>query len=73
MAEDKTLDYYMSLPYTVEVRRDEEDGSYFAKVLELPGCMTEAPTFEELRSIIEDAKRSWIKVGLKHGDPIPEP
>jgi len=28
------------LPWTLELRRNQ-DGSYFARVLELPGCMTE--------------------------------
>src|SRR3990172_7662481 len=30
------------LPWTLELRRNQ-DGSYFARVLELPGCMTEGP------------------------------
>ncbi|MDP8952409.1 MAG: type II toxin-antitoxin system HicB family antitoxin [Actinomycetota bacterium] len=46
---------------------------YFAEVVELPGCMTEADTLEELWPMIEDAKRGWIEVSLEHGDPIPEP
>ena len=70
---DKDLDYYMGLPYTVEVKQDEEDGSYFAKIVELPGCMTWAETYEELGPMIEDAKRGYIEDSLEHGDPIPEP
>ncbi len=69
--EEKTLDYYLGLPYTVEIRHDED--GWFAKVQELPGCMTWADTFEGLGPMIEDAKRGWIEVGLEHGDPIPEP
>ena len=73
-AREKTLDYYMGLPYTIEVKHDpESEWSWFARIAELPGCMTEAPTFEELGPMIEDARRSWIEVGLEHGDPIPEP
>ena len=71
---DKTLDYYMGLPYTVEVRHDPQSATpWFAKVVELPGCMTEAATFEELGPMVEDAKRGWLEVSLEHGDPIPEP
>lgn len=70
-AKDKTLDYYMGLPYTVEMKHDED--GYFAKVVELPGCMTWADTFEELGFMIEDATRGWIEDALEHGDPIPEP
>ncbi len=73
-ARGKTLDHYMGLPYTIEVRHDSEsERPWFARIAELPGCMTEAPTFEELGPMIEDAMRSWIEVGLEHGDPIPEP
>ncbi len=74
MTEEKTLDYYMGLPYAVEVKRDDEaERPWFARVVELPGCMTEAETWEELEPMIEDAKRSWLSVSLEHGDPIPEP
>lgn len=68
---DKTLDYYMELPYTVEVRKTEQ--GYFAKVPDLPGCMTWADTFEELGAMVEDAKFAWIEDALEDGDPIPEP
>ena len=70
-AKDKTLEYYAGLPYLVEVRHDED--GWFAKVPELPGCMTYADTFEELGPMIEDAKRGWIEDALEHGDPVPEP
>lgn len=71
MEKVKTLDYYMSLPYAVEVRHDED--GYFAKVVDLPGCMTWADTAEELWPMIEDAKAAWIEGSLEEGLPIPEP
>ena len=73
-AQQRTFEHYMNLPYTIEVKHDPaSEWSWFARVVELPGCMTEAPTFEELGPMIEDAMRSWIEEGLEHGDPIPEP
>ncbi len=71
---NKTLDYYMGLPYTVEVSHDEV--GYFARVEDLPGCSTYTGadgTPDELFELIEDAKRGWISDALEHGDPIPEP
>jgi antitoxin HicB len=68
---DKTIDYYMELPYTVEAKHDED--GWFAKVVELPGCMTWADTFDELGPMIEDAMHGWIEDAIAHGDPIPEP
>lgn len=70
-AEKNALDYYLALPYTVEVRHDED--GWFAKIVELPGCMTWADTFEGLGAMIEDAKLGWIEGALENGDPVPEP
>lgn len=72
----KNIDYYMSLSYSVEVRELHEDNktvSYFAKVVELPGCMTEADTIQELWEMIGDAKRGWLETALEEGVTIPEP
>lgn len=69
--EEWTIDHYTSLPYVAEVRRTEQ--GYFARVPDLPGCMTWADTFEELGPMIEDAKLAWIEDALEDGDHIPEP
>ena len=68
----KTVDDYLALPYTVEISHDPEDG-YFARVVELPGCMTWTDRIEDLWPLVEDAKRAWIEVSLEHGDDVPEP
>lgn len=71
----KTLDYYMRLPYSIEVIRDsdEKNSGWVAKIKELPGCLTQADTFEELEGMIQDAMHNWIEVALEDGIPIPEP
>ena len=65
------LESYYHLPYTVEAKRTSE--GYFAKVVELPGCMTWSESFEELEAMIEDALATWLWDALEDGDPIPEP
>ncbi|MFB3882394.1 MAG: type II toxin-antitoxin system HicB family antitoxin [Armatimonadota bacterium] len=70
--ERKDVEYYMSLPYAVEVRQ-YEDGTWFARMPELRGCMTEADTLDELMEMIRDAQRAWIEACLEDGTPIPEP
>lgn len=67
------LNYYLSLPYTVTVQQDETDGSWFAKINELPGCMTCAETKDQVLIEIEDAKEAWINVALEIGKEIPIP
>jgi antitoxin HicB len=69
----KTLDYYMALPYTIEITPDREDGGWFVEIKELEGCMTQADTWDEILPMIEEAKQLWLEVSLEHGDPIPEP
>ncbi len=72
MMEKKTIEAYLNLPYTIEVIRGET-GGYFAKVLELPGCMTQADDFAELAEMIHDAMTAWIETALADGDTIPLP
>jgi antitoxin HicB len=63
--------YYLGLPYTIEIMPDED--YYFARVLELPGCLTYADSLENLSLMIEEAIRDWIEVCLEYGEEIPEP
>ena len=39
------------------VRVHEEDGSYWAEVVELPGCFASGDTLDELRSGLDEAVR----------------
>lgn len=72
---NKTIDDYMGLPYTIQVIRDPnpEDPGWVARVVELPGCLTQADSFEELEDMIQDAIRSWVETALEDGIPVPEP
>lgn len=72
---NKNLAYYMNLPYTIEITQDhsEDNPGWIASVKELPGCITQADTFEELEEMIKEAMRSWIEVALEDGISIPEP
>lgn len=69
----KNLDYYMSLPYRVEIVREQEEGGYVLHCPELPGCITCAETVQEGMEMLEDAKKCWFTACLEDGVPIPEP
>ena len=69
----KSLEYYLSLPYTIEVIPDTDVGGYVARIKELRGCMTQADTWDELISMIGEAKEGWLEVALEYGHSIPEP
>jgi antitoxin HicB len=66
---------YLALPYTIEVVKDESDNysGWFARVVELPGCMTQADTFAELSEMIQEAMVAWIETALEDGQSIPLP
>jgi antitoxin HicB len=71
-AVEKTVEYYMGLPYTIELQRDPEEG-WFVRVKELSGCMSQGETSEEALAMIQDAMQGWLEVSLEMGDAIPEP
>jgi antitoxin HicB len=60
------------MPYTYELRR-EDDGSWFAQVRELRGCLSAGDTDEEALAMVKDAFASWIESALEDGVEIPEP
>ncbi len=68
----KNLNYYLNLKYTARIKRNL-DGSYFAEIEELPGCMTEADTKEGVLEMLEDAKAAWLETAIKRVIDIPEP
>ncbi len=69
----KTIEYYLSLPYTLEIIPDIEDGGWVVRIKELRGCLTQADRWDDVLPLIEDAKRLWLESALEHGDAIPEP
>jgi len=69
---NKDLNYYLQLQYTIRLKRNS-DGSYFAEIEELPGCITEADTEKEVLVMLTDAKKAWLQVALERKQTIPEP
>ena len=69
----KKINYYMSLPYRIEIIPDLDEGGYVACYPDLSGCLTIGDTIEEAIHNAEDAKRAWLEAALKDGINIPEP
>lgn len=67
-----SIDGYLARSYDIELRRNA-DGSYFAHVPDLPGCMTEGETAAEALRAIDDAMRAWITVAVEDGRQVPLP
>ncbi len=63
---------YMAMPYTIELIR-EDATTWFARVAELPGCMTEGDSAADAVAMIQDAMAGWIELTLEDGRTFPEP
>lgn len=69
----KTIDYYLKLPYKLEIVPDMDEGGFVARYPELPGCITVGDTLEAVVKNVNDAKIEWITAALEEGNTIPEP
>jgi hypothetical protein len=71
---EKSVDYYMSLPYTVEL---ESSGEWYrASIKELPVCTAEvsaSESVEELWRLLKEDQRRWIEQQLRWDREVPEP
>ena len=59
----------MSLAVKVEV---DETGTYVAEVEDLPGCVTQASTFDELLKNLRDAIAANLEVRRSMGYAVPK-
>jgi predicted RNase H-like HicB family nuclease len=73
MTPNKTLDYYLSLPYPILLIPDQEEGTWYARIPVLPGCMSDGDTPSDALHNLEEALHLWLETALEDGDPIPEP
>ena len=69
----KKIEFYMGLPYRLEIFPDTEEGGYVVRYPDLPGCISVGETMSDAISNAEDAKREWISAALEDGKNIPEP
>ena len=69
----KKIEYYLGLPYKLELVPDTEEGGYVADYPELPGCLTVGESIEEAMNNALDAKKEWLHAAIQEGIAIPEP
>ena len=68
----QTLEYYLSLKYTVSLEEAPE-GGYFIQIKDLPGCMSQGETVQEALENIEEARKLWMESMYEDGNEIPLP
>ncbi|MGI6109241.1 MAG: toxin-antitoxin system HicB family antitoxin [Eubacteriaceae bacterium] len=69
----KTIDYYLELPYRLEIVPDAKEGGYVARYPELPGCITVGDSVEKAAENALDAKKEWLTAALEDHISITEP
>ena len=62
----------MELQYPFVVHADP-DGGYVIVYPDLPGCLSQAETLDEIPVMAEDARTGWIETEYEEGRNIPEP
>ena len=60
------------MTYTVLVYEDKDDGGYWAKVAELPGCYTSGESLAEIEENVKDAIAAYLESMEDSGEPLPE-
>ena len=68
----KPLEHYLSLRYPFVAHADS-DGGYVIVYPDLPGCLSQAETLDEIPAMAEDARTGWIETEYEEGRNIPEP
>src|SRR5436190_374523 len=67
-----SLSEYMSeILKNAVYERGEQLDVIVAEAPDLPGCLTQAPTFEEARENLVDAIEVWLMSGLRSGEDPP--
>ena len=69
----KNINYYMALPYKMEIVEDKDEGGYVVSYPDLPGCITCGERLETALANAIDAKRAWFEAALEENINIPEP
>ncbi len=67
-----TLEHYLALDYSLEIIAQPE-GGYVLVYPDLPGCMTQVETLDEVAATAQDIRTLWIQTQLEDGFPIPMP
>lgn len=68
----KSLEEYLAMQYSFRAIADP-DGGYVIIFPDLPGCMTQVESVDEIVPMAEDARRGWIETAYEHGMDIPLP
>lgn len=73
MRNERDLQYYLTLPYTVEIAPTEDGTGFTAAIPALKGCIAFGESVEEAYEMVAEVKEAWLDIALEEGWEIPEP
>ena len=68
----RPLEEYLGLQYSMNVLADP-DGGYVIMFPDLPGCMTQVESLDEVAPMADEIRRLWIRTAYDEGHNIPLP
>jgi antitoxin HicB len=72
MRNQRTLADYLALNYPFNVYADPS-GGYVIRFPDLPGCITQVDSFDEIAPMAAEIKELWLETAFDHGYEIPVP
>ena len=69
----KSVEYYMKLPYKMEITSDTTEQGFVISFPELPGCLTCGDTLASALANAEECKREWLTAAIEMNRVIPVP
>ncbi len=72
MTTHKSLDDYLTLAYPFQVLADP-DGGYVVVFPDLPGCITQVETLDEVGPMAREISTLWLETAYEQGLEIPLP
>lgn len=66
------VESYLKRPFTYLVRPTQE-GGFVGEIPELPGCMSQGATWNQVYLMLRRAMRAWIEAAIDDGEAIPMP
>ncbi|MCL4386707.1 MAG: type II toxin-antitoxin system HicB family antitoxin [Cyanobacteria bacterium] len=59
--------------YEIIIYWSDDDEAYIAEVPELPGCMAEGKTYDEVLENVTQVIKEWLETAEELGREIPKP
>lgn len=68
----RSLEEYLALQYPLHVIADP-DGGYLVEFPDLPGCLAQVESLEEVGPVAQDIFRAWVESAYEQGLEISSP